>query len=197
MLVLDRSRVSAEIAYRVAGLDADEKARLIMEAARADDSCSEDSLGLAPRWRLVLRVLGPREAVRVVDALASGVLWPDWAERIYRENVNRYYDEIRRRTSILTYEFDGVRVAVLIPPPRASACDVETVVEPPGGVDLVVVLYPRGISIRSLGRIRADCVARKLGGGGHPKAAGAPRPSTTMGAGQVARMVARAAEGCA
>ena len=195
LVLIDRSRVTAEIAYLVSGLEGDETAKTIVEVARADDSCTEDPLGLAPKWRLVLRVLGPREAARAAEALARGDLWPDWADKLYREHSQRYYDEIRRLTSVNTYEFEGLRIAVLTPPPRANACDVETIVEPPDA-DLLLVLYPRGISIRSLGRLRADCIAKKLGGGGHPKAAGAPRPSTTMGAAQVARMVARAAEGC-
>ena len=193
--VLDRSRVTAEIACRLVDCMDDEVSRTIVEAARADDSCSEDPLGLAPRWRLVLRVLGPREVPRVAEALARGELWPGWAEEVYRKHAPSYYEEIRRNTTVNTYSFDGLRVAVVTPPPRANACDVERTIGTPDA-DLVVILYPRGLSIRSLGGLRADCIAKKLGGGGHPKAAGAPRPSTTMGAAQVARMVARAAEGC-
>jgi len=197
VVVLDRGRVTAEIACRVTGC-VDEVSRRIMEVARADDSCSVDPLGLAPKWRLVLRVAGPRAAERAAESLARGELWPRWADELYREKASEYYEEIRRGLSIHSYSFDGLRVAVAVPPARASACDLEQLglLPGPSEADVLVVVYPRGLSIRTWGGLRADCIASQLGGGGHHNAAGAPRPSTTMGWAQIARMVARAAEKC-
>ena len=196
VIVVDRSKVTAEIACRVIGCQDDVFAKTIMEAARADDSCTSDHLGLAPKWRLVLRILGPREARRAVEALARGELWPGWADELYRMHAPGYYDEIRSKTTVNTYTFNGVRVVVVTPPPTANACDVETILGRPENADVMVLLYPKGISIRSLGPYRADCIAARLGGGGHPRAAGAKRPSTTMGPAQIARIIANAAKEC-
>jgi hypothetical protein len=198
VVVLDRSRVTAEIACRAVGCMEDEVSRTIVEVARADDSCGEDPLGLAERWRVVLRVLGPRAAERAAESLARGDLWPQWAREVYERHAAAYYRELREQTRLYRAEWEGVRVAVLVPSPRVSGCDLERagLVPGPGEVDVVVVAYPRGLSIRTWGRLRADCIASRLGGGGHHNAAGAPRPSTTMGPAQIARMVARAAAAC-
>ncbi|KSW10696.1 hypothetical protein CF15_07870 [Pyrodictium occultum] len=196
VVVHDRSHVTAEIACCVARCGGEDLE--LVEIARADDSCSEDPRGLAERWRLVLRHLDWEGLRRAAEALAEGDLWPDWARRIYEAEAPRYYEEIRRSTRVDRYEISGVRVAVVTPPPRASGCDVQRLglVPGPGEVDVAVILYPRGLSIRTWGKLRADCIASRLGGGGHSHVAGAPRPSTSMGPAQVARMVANAAAGC-
>ena len=198
VVVVDRSRVTAEVACRAVGCWDDEVSRSIVEIARADDSCGEDPLGLAEKWRLVLRVSGPRAAERAAASLAGGDLWPSWAREVYEHYAEPYRRELREQTRLYRYQFEGLRVAVAVPPARVSGCDLERAGLLPGGgeADVVVVLYPRGISIRTWGGLRADCIASRLGGGGHHNAAGAPRPSTTMGPAQVARMVARAAAAC-
>lgn len=196
IVVHDRSRVTAEMACAVARCTSED--RTLVEIARADDSCSEDHLGLADKWRLVLRHLDWEGLRRAAGALAEGSLWPDWAREIYEREAPSYYQEIREKTSVNSYEFNGIRVVVVTPPPRASGCDVQRLglVPGPGEADVAVILYPRGISIRTWGQLRADCIASRLGGGGHSHVAGAPRPSTTMGPAQIARMVANAVEGC-
>jgi len=198
VVVVDRARVTAEIACRIAGCWDDETSRTLVEIARADDSCSEDPLGLAERWRVVLRVSGPRTAERAAESFARGSLWPSWAREVYERSVNEYYRELRSQTRVDTYTWEGVKVAAAVPPARASGCDLERagVIPGPREADVIVIVYPRGLSIRTWGRLRADCIASKLGGGGHRNAAGAPRPSTTMGPAQIARMVARAAASC-
>jgi len=198
VVVLDRARVTAEIACRAVGCWDDEVSKTIVEAARADDSCSEDPLGLAERWRLVLRVAGPRTAEKAAESLARGELWPGWARELYERHAAAYYRELREQTRVSLYSWEGVRVAVAVPPARASGCDLERagILPGPKDADVVVVAYPRGLSIRTWGQLRADCIASRLGGGGHHNAAGAPRPSTTMGPAQIARMVARAAAAC-
>ena len=198
VVVLDRSRVTAEIACRAVECWKDEVSKSIVEIARADDSCSEDPLGLAEKWRLVLRVLGPRAAERAAEALAGGDLWPQWAREAYEKHAAGYYRELRENTRLYTVDWEGVRVGVVVPAARVSGCDLERagLLPGPGEVDVAVVVYPRGLSIRTWGRLRADCIASRLGGGGHHNAAGAPRPSTSMGPAQIGRMVARAARAC-
>ncbi|BES82279.1 hypothetical protein [Pyrodictium abyssi] len=196
VVVHDRSRVTAEIACSVARCEGDDLE--LVGLARADDSCAEDPRGLAERWRLVLRHLDWEGLRRAAEALAQGELWPDWVREVYEREAPSYYSEIREKTSVDRYEFNGLRVAVVTPPPRASGCDVQRLglVPGPEEADVAVILYPRGISIRTWGQLRADCIASRLGGGGHSHVAGAPRPSTTMGPAQIARMVANAAEEC-
>ena len=197
-IIHDRGSVTAEIACRLIDCWGDEVSRKLVEIARADDSCSDDPYGLADKWRLVLRHLDWAGLRKAAESLSRGELWPSWADEIYKREAGSYYREIREKTSVVIERFNGVRVAVVTPPPRASACDVQRLGVTPGPseADVVVILYPRGLSIKTWGKLRADCIASRLGGGGHSNVAGAPRPSTTMGAAQIARMVANAAAEC-
>ncbi|BEP16910.1 DHHA1 domain-containing protein [Pyrofollis japonicus] len=198
IVIRDRSKVTAELACFLTECWNDEVSKKLVEIARADDSCSEDPYGLADKWRLVLRYLDWEGLRRAAQSLSRGELWPDWAREIYEKEAPSYYREIREKTSVLIESFNGIRVAVVTPPPRASACDVQRLGATPGPdkADVVVIVYPKGLSIKTWGRLRADCIAAKLGGGGHSNVAGAPRPSTTMGSAQIARMVANAAKEC-
>jgi hypothetical protein len=198
LLVRDRSRVTAEIACTVTDCHGDSYERMLVEVARADDSCSDDPHGLADRWRLVLRLAGWEGLRWAAKSLAEGDTWPEWARRIYEEHAPSYYEALRSRTSVNFYSFNGVRVAVMTPPPEVSGCDVQRFGPKvgPSEADVVVILYPKGLSIRTWGKLSASCIASKLGGGGHSHVAGAPRPSTSMGAAQIARLIARLALEC-
>ncbi len=198
VVVRDRSRISAEITCSITGCWQDSYERMLVEIARADDSCSDDPHGLADKWRLVLRRAGWDGIRRAARSLASGEVWPDWAREIYERVAPEYYEALRSKTSVELFSVEGFRVAVLTPPPDASGCDVQRFGPKvgPGEADIVVILYPRGLSIRTWGSLDASCIAARLGGGGHSHVAGAPRPSTAMGAGQIARLVARAAAEC-
>ncbi len=194
VLVLDRRRVTADIACLAVRCRGDPVSEKIVEIALADDSCRPHPL--AEKWRIVLRILGPRSAARAAEALASGILWPDWAGEVYEKRAEEYFGRLRGSTRLFRYEFQGVKVAVLVPPPEISGCDLERAGLVPGDVDVAVIAYPRGLSIRTMGGADASCVAGQLGGGGHSEVAGAPRPSLSMGPGQLARMVARAFMAC-
>ena len=198
VIVHDRGSVTAEIACRLTNCWGDEVSRRLVEIARADDSCSDDPYGLADKWRLVLRYLDWEGLRRAAKSLADGDLWPSWARDIYEREAAAYYREIREKTNILVERINGIRVGVVTPPPRASACDIQRLGVSPGPdrVDVVVIVYPRGISIKTWGKLRADCIASRLGGGGHSNVAGAPRPSISMGSAQIARMVSTAALEC-
>ncbi|ABM80551.1 DHH family phosphoesterase [Hyperthermus butylicus] len=198
IIVHDRSKTTAEIACSLLSCWGDGYEKMIVEIARADDGCSDDPYGLADKWRLVLRHIGWDGLRRAAESLASGEAWPGWAREVYEREAPSYYQEIREKTSVERYSFEDVRVAVVTPPPRASGCDVQRFGPSlgPGDADVVVILYPRGMSIRTWGRLNANCIASKLGGGGHSHVAGAPRPSQSMSSAQIARMVARAALDC-
>jgi hypothetical protein len=196
-IYLDRRDVTAALACRLLGCSSDPVSRRLVEMARYDDSCSPDPEGLSERWRVVLKMLPPEKLARVVEDLASGRLWPSWADEVYRSSYASYYESVRS-THVSTYAYEGVRVAVASPQPNVSPCDLDLagILPGPREADVVVVLYPRSLSIRTWGRLSADCIARKMGGGGHRNAAGAPRPSLSMGPAQLARLVARYAREC-
>ncbi len=196
LLVLDAGDVAAALACRLVGCWGDPASARLVELARHDDGCRRDPEGLAERWRVVLRSLPPDALGRVVGDLARGDLWPRWADELYRGRREAYEREVAS-TRVEVYEHEGVRVAVATPPPSVSPCDLDLagVLPGPGEADVVVVLYPRSVSIRTWGDVSADCVARRMGGGGHRGAAGAPR-DPGLGPAQVARMVARLAAEC-
>ncbi|MET1128238.1 MAG: hypothetical protein ABWW70_02870 [Thermoproteota archaeon] len=196
-VVHDRSRCSAEIMCSVVGCWDDSHSKVLVELARADDSCSSDPYGLAEKWRLVLRYLDWEGLRRAARDLAEGNLWPDWADNLYKQRSAEYYEQLRSTLTTI-HEANGVRVAAVVPPPSASACDLQRfgLVPGPSEADVVVIVYPKGLSIKTWGKLRANCIAEKLGGGGHANVAGAPRPSQTMGPAQIARMVAKLAAAC-
>jgi hypothetical protein len=171
---------------------------MLVEIARADDSCSDDPHGLADKWRLVLRRVGWEGLRRAAESLARGDLWPNWAREVYESEAPRYYEALKASTTVNFYVFEGVKVAIVTPPPEASGCDVQRFGPKigPEQADIIVILYPRGLSIRTWGKLSASCIASRLGGGGHSHVAGAPRPSTSMGAAQIARLIAKAALEC-
>ncbi len=190
-----RDRVSAELVAEALGLR-DEYSRMLVEAARADDTCAPGE-SIADRWRIVLRYLD--NPVRAAEALASGSLWPDWAEKIYREKGVEYIRLAEKVASRLrVYEYDGIRVAVVTMEPGVDVCTVQKVLWKKGwsteSVDVELYIYPRAVSIRSA-RIDASCIARRLGGGGHKRAAGAPL-RYSYGAAGLARQVAMYAKLC-
>ncbi len=193
---VDRSDVTAMNVCRLLGCS-DVVVRRLAELARYDDSCTPDPEGLVEKWRIVIRSIGFQELSRVIESLSKGDLWPNWADAVYKTVSIKYYESLRS-TSKSVYEFEGLRVAVVTPPPNVSPCDLDLagVLPGPREADVVVILYPRSISIRTWGSLNANCIARLLGGGGHRHAAGAPRPSLTMGSAQIARMVAKAAKEC-
>ncbi len=191
-----RDMVSAELVARALGLS-DEYSIKLVETAKADDTC-EPGGSIADKWRIVLRSL--RDPSKAVKELAEGVLWPEWAEKLYSETAPKYLDEARRSASRMKiYEYGGRRIAVVLMEPGVDVCTVQKVLWSSGwdpeNVDVEVYVYPRALSLRSM-HVDVSCIARKLGGGGHKRAAGAPRPSQTMGEAQIARLVANLVEGC-
>ncbi len=195
-VVHDRSDVTAALVHKTLEFS-DAVAQRLVELARRDDSCSRDPEGLVEKWRLVLRLGSRQDLERAVQDLADGKIWPQWANEVYMNNYQEYYKKVKT-TAVSTYTFEGFRVAVAVPPPDISACDLDLmgVLPGPNDADVVVIVYPRGLSIRTWGRLRANCIAEKLGGGGHSHAAGAPRPSQSMGSAQIARLIAKTAAAC-
>ena len=193
LLYLDTGAPTATLTCRVLGCDETEK-RIAMIGAY-DDMCHPDPEGLVRKWRLVLRYTGFEGMKRAVESLAAGTLWPEWAEEVYREKEAEY-KELLSRISINKYSFEQVTVAVVTAPPRLTICDMELWGRLPRDTDITLILYPRAVSIRANNpSIDAACIARRLGGGGHRSAAGAPR-LTTQSPPVIARTIARLASYC-
>ncbi|AEM37912.1 hypothetical protein Pyrfu_0040 [Pyrolobus fumarii 1A] len=191
-----RDYVSAELVARTLGLNDEYSAKLV-RIARADDTC-EPGESEADKWRIVLRAL--RDPVKAVEAFARGDLWPDWAQQLYEEHVERYMSEAERVAARLrVYEYNGVKVAVIPMEPGVDVCTIQKLLWSrgwnPENIDVEVYVYPRAISLRSV-KLDVSCIAKALGGGGHKRAAGAPRPSQLMGEAQIARLVASQVEKC-
>jgi len=190
-----RDRVSAELVAEALGLS-DEYSLRLVEAARADDTCAPGE-SIADKWRIVLRFLD--DPVKAVKALASGDLWPEWAQKIYEEKGGPYLEKAERVAErIRVYEYNGVRVALVPMEPDVDVCTVQKLLWRRGWrsdrVDVELYVYPRAVSIRTT-RIDASCIARKLGGGGHRHAAGAPL-RLSYGDATLARQVAAYAAEC-
>ena len=196
IVVVDRSVPTSTLVCRV--VECGERGQLaaIARLGTLDDACVDDEL--VSRWRIVLRYIDFSQMARAIEELSRGNLWPQWVEDYYSSVVEEYRNMLHQAAkSKHVFSFNGIRVAVVIPPPRVSACDLELAgIAKPEDVDIVVIVYPKGISLRTRETLDAACIARKLGGGGHARAAGAPRTFSSMGAGQIARQIAALASEC-
>jgi len=196
IVVVDKSAPTSALVCKVVDCEKNELFAAVARLGVLDDACVEDDL--VSRWRIVLRYIDFDQMAWAVEELSQGNLWPQWVEDYYSSVVEEYRDMLRRAAkSKRVFSFNSVRVAVLTPPPRVSACDLELAgIAKPEDVDVIVIVYPRGISLRTRETLDAACIARKLGGGGHTRAAGAPRSFSSMGAAQIARQIAALASEC-
>lgn len=196
VVVVDRSAPTSTLVCRVVDCGKSERLATVARLGALDDTCVDDDF--VSRWRIVLRYMDFNQMVRAVEELSQGNLWPQWVEDHYSSIVEEYRNMLRQAAeSRHVFSFNGVRIAVVIPPPRVSACDLELAgIARPEDVDIVVIVYPKGISLRTREALDAACIARKLGGGGHTHVAGAPRTFPSMGAAQIARQIAVLASEC-
>jgi len=180
--IVDTSRSSAsEIVaewlkskgYRLGGYE--EK---LVEVA-VDDELFRNRVEEAVMWRRMLRWYDWSFRYRAVEAIAQGGLMPEWARQAYREMIGEYMKAIRKAIESSTLAIArGLTIVVIDareePLNRLHPGDLhEEAYQRYGDVDLYVIVYPSGFSLRST-RINVDKIARRLGGGGHEKAAGVP-----------------------
>jgi len=128
----------------------------------------------------LFRAAGSREAgnewrLRVLEKFLSGTLWDEEMEAKLQEYVN---EELRNVSRILKTvyvgEAGGVRIASAYKdngPPANSIVGALLIAR--YKADIAVIVRPNGgVSLRSR-RVNVQRIAVKLGGGGHPRAAGA------------------------
>lgn len=120
---------------------------------------------------------------RLTVFFASGRLWDDSFNRIVEDFVNkelRNYSRVDRIVELL--ELDNCRIVLAVKywdgPPHRSLLAQYLLSR--YEADIAVILRPwGGISLRSR-RVDVRRIALELGGGGHPKASGAPLPASWL-----------------
>ena len=178
-LILDQSRVSAELVSSFLGCR-DEVCTRLCEMA-VDDDLFLNRDPLAVRWRRVLRWYNWRVRYNAVRAWARGVLWPEWVRPLW-ERLSSEYEALMTRTlsRVTVLDVDGYRLAVVrVASEKLHPGEVHArIVQAGYDADIYAMIYDNGVSLRSE-TLPLACIARRLGGGGHEKAAGIPGDSWT------------------
>ncbi len=191
LIVVDRSTCATGVVARhMAGLRGvrDEFLSELEAAVCAADLWRWDH-HMAPK---LFRVAGDRGddewKLRLIEKLASGVLWDEELEAKLEEYVN---EELNGFNDVLSTVYvgsaGGLRIAVaykrLRGPPGSSIIGASLISRYDSDV-AGIVRSDGGLSLRSR-RVNVQVVAKALGGGGHPAAAGAkigvPLPVRLLG----------------
>jgi oligoribonuclease NrnB/cAMP/cGMP phosphodiesterase (DHH superfamily) len=172
--------VVAKYASALYGVDVDEHVSRLVSATCAADLWRWDD-PLAPKlYRVVDRYKGARGDAwkrKLIRGFYEGSLWwPDLDDALneYLRLEFRGFEKALRNT--LLREAAGCRFALVLKdpgPPNASILGNALIDRL--GVDFVAIIRKRGrgMSLRSR-RVNVREIAYRLGGGGHPRAAGAP-----------------------
>lgn len=176
---IDRTTCATGVVAKYMAVDNDSFLAELVDAV-----CSADlwrwSNSLSPK---LFRAVGSREAsnewrVRVLEKFLDGILWDEELERKLEAYVN---EELRNVKEILRTKYiveeEGLRIAVAYKengPPANSI--IGALLTSRYKADIAVIVRPNGgISLRSR-RVNVQRIASRLGGGGHPRAAGAKIP---------------------
>lgn len=196
-LVLDSSKTSSELVYehikRECGIRPLEVHSRLLEIAVADDKNQGDQelLEEARKWRIVLRSLDWPSKYRVVELFAEGVEWTSWLGEVYESSSRKYarlLADIGKKVFLYRTRC-GPLIAVVEANEVLHPSDVYDAVREKVEADVYVISYGRGFSLRSRDdEVDVLRVARSLGGGGHPRAAGA-RLTEKMSPERLARLV--------
>lgn len=119
--------------------------------------------------------------LRLTAFFASGKLWDESFNKVVEEYVNselRNYRKVNRVVEVL--DFHGCRIVLITKywegPPHRSLLAQYLIAR--YNADIAVILRPwGGISLRSR-TVDVRKIAVELGGGGHPRASGAPLPAS-------------------
>ncbi|MEM1927411.1 MAG: DHHA1 domain-containing protein [Acidilobaceae archaeon] len=146
-----------------------------------------DAVCSADLWRWdnpyspkLFRAVGAREAsykwkARVVEKLASGVLWDEELASRVEEYVSMELENVSKALSTVSVmEARGVRIAVALKDEGPPANGIlAAIMMARYSADIACIARPNGgISLRSR-TVDVQELSRRLGGGGHPRAAGA------------------------
>lgn len=179
-VIVDETRVAAEIVLeylsnKIKNVLEDRFAQALVDLAVDDDKFLNKN-PLTLRWRRLLRWYDWEFRRKTVRAFAAGDLWPLWAQEAY-DKIKDEYDYLLEKTIENTRIVDvkGYKI-VIVPPPsdKVHPGDIQLELNRKGiHGDIFVIIYSRGISLRSE-KVNVAGIARALGGGGHTYSAGAP-----------------------
>ncbi len=196
-LVVDASKTSSELVAEhltgACGLELKPSHREILRIAVTDDrnEGSSEDLYEARKWRILLRSLDWASKYRVVELIAEGETWTEWLEEAYSEASKEYSKLLASaiEKSRLYSSPCGLRIAVVVAHEKLNPSDVYEAVSARIDADIYAIYYGRGVSLRSK-VVDVASLARRLGGGGHPRAAGA-RLKPGLGLDEVAEILAK------
>ncbi len=170
---LDTGEVTAGIIYGMLWDKPDEYASRLVELAY-DDDFFLNRHEVTVKWRRVLRWYRWNVRYNAYKSFRKGVIWPRWAETLYRNIADEYTELLEKAVaSTYTYEVAGVKVVVAEDvDQRLHPGEVyESIVGNGINGDIYIIMYPNGVSMRS-DTMDVSLIAKKLGGGGHKRAAG-------------------------
>ncbi|MEM4507155.1 MAG: DHHA1 domain-containing protein [Acidilobaceae archaeon] len=128
----------------------------------------------------LFRAVGAKESsykwkLKVLEKLVSGVLWDEELASRLEEYISLELENVKRTLSTVSLtEVDGIRIAVVLKDEGPPANGIlAAILMARYSADVVCVVRPNGgLSLRSR-TVDVQALSRRLGGGGHPRAAGA------------------------
>ncbi len=186
-LYVDRSTCATGVVARYAPRELNTKsnsfeefAQKLIRAVCAADLWTWDD-PLAPKlYRVALRYRGRRGDKwrrHLVNKFLEGLLWWDELNEALNEYLVREFKGVSYSLkNTIVKNINGYKVAFTLKPPGPPAAGIiASILSSRMAVDVVVVVHKRGrgLSLRST-RVNVQEIAKRLGGGGHPRAAGAP-----------------------
>ncbi len=173
-VVVDPDSVTAEIIAKTFNLR-DSYSMKLVELAIDDDLFLNRNI-YTVYWRRVLRWFDWKVRYKALNSFIAGIIWPEWASGLYGQIHEEYRRLLNKALSnTVVKEVNGFRIAVSYSiDQRIHAGEIQEVLMENGvTADLYIVVYPSAISLRST-VIDVSKIAKKMGGGGHPRASGIP-----------------------
>ncbi len=142
-----------------------------------DDDFFLNRYDLTIRWRRVLRWYSWNIRYKALNSFIGGEISPYWMNKLYEDEVKNLYENLIRealgRMDII--EKNGIKIIIFQDvDPKVHPGELTDAAKKNGvTADIYIVRYPRGASLRS-DYYDVSLIAKKLGGGGHPYAAGIP-----------------------
>ncbi len=142
-----------------------------------DDDFFMNRYELTIRWRRVLRWYSWGVRYKALNSFIGGEISPYWMNKMYEDEVKNLYENLIREAlgRMDVIEKNGIKIIIFQDvDPKVHPGELTDAAKKNGvTADIYIVRYPRGASLRS-DYYDVSIIAKKLGGGGHPYAAGIP-----------------------
>ena len=173
-ILLDKDKVTAEIIARSFNLN-DRYSKDLVELAR-DDDLFLNRYKYTIYWRRILRWFDWDIRYRALHSFIAGDIWPEWARGLYGQ-IHEHYRKLMEKalTNTIIKDYGAFRIAISYSiDQRLHAGEIQDMlIKNDIRADIYIVVYPNAISLRS-NVVDVSDIARRFGGGGHPKASGIP-----------------------